>query len=133
MKTLLRYYLINLGALWVTSQIVPGFILDGGITTLLKAAVVFTAINLILVPVLKILLLPLNLLTLGLFAWVVNVLALYVLVRLVPSLHLTPFYFSGYQLGGFIIPSSDLSAFWTAIFSALVIGIVTHFFHWLSH
>lgn len=132
MKTLLRYYLINLGALWFTSHVVPGFIFDGGTLTLLKAAVIFTLINLLLVPVLKVLLLPLNLLTLGLFSWVINVLALYALVRLVPNLHLTPFYFSGFNLGGFIIPSMDLSAFWVAMLAALVIGIITHFFHWLA-
>ncbi len=132
MKTLLRYYLINLGALWFTSQVVPGFVFDGGLMTLLKSAVVFTLINLLLVPVLKVLLLPLNLLTLGLFSWVINVLALYALVRLVPNLHLTSFYFSGFNLGGFTIPAMDLSAFWVAMLGALVIGLITHFFHWLS-
>ena len=133
MKTLLRYYLINLGALWFTAHMVPGFVFDGGITTLLKAGVIFTLINLLLVPILKVLLLPLNLLTLGLFSWVVNVLALYVLVRLVPNLHLTSFYFSGFNAGGFSFPSMDLSAFWVAMIAALVIGLITHFFHWLSH
>lgn len=133
MKTILRYYLINFGALWLTSQIVPGFVYDGGITTLFKAGLVFTGINLILVPVLKILLLPLNLLTLGFFAWVANVIALFVLIKLVPNLHVTSFYFSGYYIGGFIIPATDLSAFWTAIIVSLVIGAITHFLHWLSH
>lgn len=133
MKTLIRYYLINLGALWFTTQLIPGFIYDGGTISLLKAALIFTGINLILVPVLKILLLPLNLLTLGFFAWVANVLALFVLIKIVPSLHVTSFYFAGYSVGGFIIPSTDISAFWTAIIASLVIGAITHFFHWLTH
>ncbi len=133
MRTLLRYFFINLLALWATSQLVPGFIFDGGISTLLKATIVFTVINLIAVPILKILLLPLNLLTLGLFSWVVNVLALYFLVRLVPNLHLSSFYFSGVSFGGIILPAMDLSAFWTAMICALIIGLITHFLHWISH
>lgn len=133
MKTLLRYFLINLSALWATAQIVPGFVFDGGFITLLKAAIVFTVINMIAVPILRVLLLPLNLLTLGLFSWVVNVLALYFLVRLVPKLHLTSFYFSGVSFGGIVVPPMDLSAFWTAMVCALIIGLITHFLHWVSH
>lgn len=133
MKTLLRYFLINLLALWVTAWIVPGFVFDGGAITIIKAAIVFTVINLIAVPILKILLLPLNLLTLGLFSWVVNVLALYFLVRLVPNLHLSSFYFSGVSFGGIVLPAMDLSAFWTAMICAFIIGIITHFLHWISH
>lgn len=133
MKTIIRYYLINLGSLWLAAYLIPGFIYDGGTGTLLKAALVFTGINLILVPVLKILLLPLNLLTLGFFSWAANVLALFALIKLVPTLHVTSFYFSGYSIGGFIIPASEISAFWTAIISSLIIGLITHFFHWLTH
>lgn len=133
MKTLIRYYLINLGALWLTSTLVSGFVYEGGLPTLLKAALVFALINLILLPLLRILLLPLNLLTLGFFAWVTNVLALYFLVRIVPNLHLTSSYLPGMQVGGFSIQAISLSAFWTAVIASLVIGVVTHFFHWLSH
>ena len=117
----------------MTSYYVPGFIFDGGTITLLKAAVIFTGINLILVPILKLLLLPLNLLTLGLFAWVANVVALYVLVRLVPAVHISSFYFSGYIIGGFVIPPYEVTTFITAIICSLIIGVFTHLAHWLSH
>lgn len=133
MKTLLRYYLINLGALWFTSYLVPGFIYMGGFKTLFIAGAVFTLINIILVPLLKILLLPLNLLTLGFFAWVTNVLALYFLTRVVPNLQLTSFYFSGINIAGISIQGMDISSFWTAIIASLLIGMFTHFFHWLTH
>lgn len=113
-------------------MVVTGFVIDGGVQTLLKAALVFALINLILLPLLKILLLPLNLLTLGFFAWATNVLALYFLIRIVPSLHLTSFYFSGINGMGLAISGMEVSAFWTAIIASLVIGIFTHFFHWLS-
>ena len=133
MRTILRYYLINLGALWFTSLVITGLTYSGGLPTLFKAGLVFTAINLVLLPLLKILLLPLNLLTLGFFAWVTNVLALYFLTRLVSDIHLTQFHFVGLSGGGFNIPSGDVSSFWTAILASLVIGLFTHFFHWLAH
>lgn len=133
MKTLLRIFLINLGALYFTSSIIPGFTYIGGVVTLLVAGLVFTIINIILVPLLKILLLPLNLLTLGFFAWVTNVLALYFLTKVVTSLQITSFYFPGFEANGFSIPPLDISAFWTTVIASLLIGFFTHFFHWLTH
>ena len=75
MKTLLRYFLINLVSLYATTRYLPGLTYTGGLKSLAMGALAFMLINFILVPLLKILFLPLNLLTLGLFAWLINVLA----------------------------------------------------------
>ncbi len=133
MKTLLRYFLINLVAIWATSQIIQGVSYTGGFKTLAIASLAFMAINILLVPLLKILLLPLNLLTLGLFAWITNVLALFALTRIVPEIYLTPYYFPGFIYNGFILPGVNLSVFWVAVIASFLIGIFTHFLHWLSH
>lgn len=133
MKTLLRYYLINLTSLWVATIIIPGLTYFGGIKTLFLGGFAFAIINFVLVPLLKILLLPLNLLTLGLFTWLTNVLALYVLTTLVAGFRLVPYTFAGFEYNGFIIPSSELSTFWVAVLSSLVIGLIAHFLQWLSH
>lgn len=133
MKTLLRYYLINLASLWVTTSLISGLSYSGGFRTLLFAGLVFTVINIILVPLLKILLLPLNILTLGLFAWITNVLALFVLTKMVSALTLTPFYFAGFSAGGISIQPIYLNTFWVAVLASLSIGIITHLLQWLSH
>lgn len=133
MKTVLRYFLINFASLWLTVEIVKGLSLEGGIKTLLICGLAFTLINLVLVPLLKVLLLPLNLLTLGLFAWITNVLALYVLTTVVPQFKILPYRFSGFEYSGFVIPSVDLTTFWVAVIASLLIGLFTHFLHWLIH
>lgn len=133
MKSLLRYFLFNLVSLWATSEIIKGVSYEGGIQTLGLAALVFTGINLILVPLLRILLLPLNLLTLGIFSWITNVLALYALTNLVPSFKLAPYFFPGYSYNGFSIPAADLTTFWVAVVASFLIGLFTHFLNWLSH
>lgn len=131
MKTLLRYFLINYIALWVTTETVKGLAYTGGFRTLLIGAITFTVINFLLVPLLKILLLPLNLMTLGLFAWVTNVLALYALTKFVPEFMLVSFNFPGFVYNGFMVPSVYLTPLWVAILASLMIGIITHFIHWL--
>lgn len=132
MKSLLRHYLINLTALWATTQIIPALVIEGGIRGLLIGSLAFMAANIFLVPLLKILLLPLNLLTLGLFAWLSNVLVLYFLVTVLPYLKLLPYNFSGANFNGFIIPPYDLSIFQAAIVVSFLIGLIIHSLSWLS-
>lgn len=133
MKTLLRYFLINLVSLLITTKVITGLTYSGGIKSLILGAVAFMFINWLLVPLLKILFLPLNLLTLGLFAWITNVIALYALTTVVPEFQLLPFTFSGYFYNGFMIPSYELSTFLVAVVASFLIGLITHFLQWLSH
>lgn len=131
MKTIIRHFLINLGALWITTQILPAISLTGGISGLLIGAVAVMAANLLLVPVLKILLLPLNLLTLGLFAWLSNVLTLYFLVNVVPYFKIGTYHFSGVYWEGFSIPSVDLTIFQVVIVTSFILGFMINFANWL--
>lgn len=133
MKTLLRYFLINLVSLWIATKVISGLTYTGGVKSLIIGGLAFMLINFILVPLLKILLLPLNLLTLGLFAWITNVLALYALTTIVSDFQLVPFTYQGTSLGGIIIPAYELSPFLVAVAASFLIGIITHFLQWLSH
>jgi putative membrane protein len=132
MKTLLRNYLLNLATLYGVSFVLPGLLITGGFKTLVLGALGLMVINLLVIPLLKIMFLPLNVLTLGIFTWVINVVALYLLTTLIPQIKLVPFTFSGYNLNGFIIPSHDLNVLQVAIVSSFLIGLVSHFLHWLS-
>lgn len=133
MKAILRIILINLVALWTTTQILPGLTYTGGLKTLILGALALGAINLLLIPVLKILLLPLNLLTVGFFSWITNVLALFAMVNIIPQFKLVAYNFSGLRVEGFVIPEAQLSVLWVAIIASFIISIITHFLHWLSH
>lgn len=133
MKTVLRYFLINLVSLWITTRIISGLTYTGGVRSLFIGGLAFMVINLLLVPLLKILFLPLNLLTLGLFAWITNVLALFALTTVVSDFKLLPYNFPGYSFSGFQIPPYDLSPFLVAVAASFMIGLITHFLQWLSH
>lgn len=88
-------------------------------------------INFFVVPVLRLMFLPLNLLTLGLFSWAVNVLALYFLTAIVSEFKIVPFHFEGVSLNGILIPPLDLNTLHVAILASFVIGLTTHFIYWL--
>lgn len=114
-------------------MLIPGLTYTGGFKSLALGAFAFMLINWTLVPFLKILFLPLNLLTVGLFAWLINVLALYALTSIVSAFALIPYFFPGFYFGGFNIPAMDLSPFWVAVAASFLISIITHFLQWLVH
>lgn len=131
MKRILRNYLINLVALVITTKYVPGLTYVGGFRVLLLGSAALMLINLAVIPLLKVIFLPLNLLTLGLFTWVINVIGLYFLTVLIPEFKLISFNFSGLDLGMLIIPPLSLNILQVAILSSFLIGLITHLLHWL--
>ncbi len=76
--------LINAAALWLAAQIVPGIRLADAASTLF-AALVLGIINAIVRPILIFLTLPITLVTLGLFIFVLNAFCLWLTSRLVPG------------------------------------------------
>lgn len=132
MKRHLRVFLFNLLALsWVT-KLLPGVSYSGGYQTIVFASLVFTLVNLFVKPLLNILLLPINLLTLGLFRWLVNVLTLYLVVMIVPQFKISGFFCQGLTYYGFIIPKMYLSIFSVYILASCLISLITTFLLWLS-
>ncbi len=131
MKSLIRNFLINLAALWAMTQFLPAISITGGLQGLLIGALAFMTANIVLVPLLRILLLPLNLLTVGIFAWLANVLALYLLVNIVPSFKLSPYHFPGFTYQGFTIPAMDMTTFQSVLLASFILGFSIHFIKWL--
>jgi putative membrane protein len=132
MKRLLRAVIINAAALWLTSQTIEGFSYSGGSKTIGLAAISFGVINLFVRPAVKIFLLPINLLTLGLFGWLINVLMLYLLTLVVSQIKISAFSFSGLEYNGFVIPQIEISTLTTAVLASFLISSLSTFFHWLA-
>jgi putative membrane protein len=101
--------IVNAAALWVAVQLVPGVTFAGGWLPFFGVACVFGVVNAFIRPVTKILTLPLIILTLGIFALVVNGLMLWLTSSLSAALGL------GFHVSGFG------AAFW----GALVVSIVS--------
>ncbi len=101
--------LVNAAALWVATAIVPGVAYTGGTLPFLGVALVFGVVNATLGPVAKILTFPLIILTLGVFALVINGLMLWLTSSLSEVLGL------GFHVRGF----------WAAFFGALAVSIVS--------
>jgi putative membrane protein len=95
---------VNAVALLICAYILPGVSVTG-ITGAIVAALVLGIVNAILRPVLFVLTLPLQIITLGLFTLVINGLL---------------FWFVGHLGIGLVV-----SGFWAAFWGAIVLGIVS--------
>ncbi|WP_175411310.1 phage holin family protein [Streptomyces sp. TRM64462] len=106
--------LANAGALAVAIWLLENITLTGESTakkawTLLLVALVFGVVNFLVKPVVKILTLPLFVLTLGLFTLIVNALMLLLTSWLADKLDL----------------SFHVEGFWTAVLGGLIISVVS--------
>lgn len=97
-------WLINAVALYVTALLVPGITLRGIVPTLVAAAVL-GIVNALIRPLLLVLTLPINVLTLGLFTLVINAVLLLLTAALVP----------GFTVRGF----------WAALLGTIVLSLIS--------
>lgn len=90
MKQSLLSWILSAIAVWIVSQIVPGFTVDGAIAALL-AAIIIGFINGTVGFAVKVLTLPLSIVTFGLFLLVVNALMLMLSSMIIPGFHVEGF------------------------------------------
>jgi putative membrane protein len=114
MKLILRI-LINAFAIWVTSLLLSGFSFSGSFLNLIIVAVIFGLVNALIRPIVKLLTLPINILTLGLFTLVINA----------AMLALTVWISSTLSLEGSFFQST-----FTVFVAALIISVISTILSW---
>jgi len=102
MDFLLRLIISALAVL-VTSFLLPGVEIEGGLTALLVAAVL-SLLNAVVKPILVFLTIPITLVTLGIFLLFINAFIILLADRIVPGFH--------------------VSSFWTAFLFSIVLSAV---------
>lgn len=110
MRLIIRLF-VNMLALFIVAYLVPGFRFDG-FTSILVTAIVIGIVNTLIKPILQLIALPISILTLGLFALVINVLLLYAV--------------------SFLVPGFSITSFTSAFISSILLGLVTWFLHKLA-
>ena len=106
LKAILIRWIVVAAAFAVTAWLLDGVTITGGVAEYLWLALLFGIVNVLIGTILRILTLPLTILTLGLFSIVVNAIVLVITDSLSGSLDIDSF-------------------FWTAIWAAIVLSIVS--------
>lgn len=108
---------------YLTDMVIGGFTIENTLVSFLVASIIFIIFNALIKPIIKLLLLPINLLTLGLFSWLINVLVLYVFDLFYDGISINSYYFEGYNSSIINLAPRDINLFWTLVLSSLAISL----------
>lgn len=129
MKKILRLTLLFTFSLLTANQIWNNLSFQSIPWTIVKTALVLALFEIILKPILKIVLFPINLLTLGLFRIVIDTLGLYLAVFLFSDFYIQNIHSSAFNLLGLNIPQLNFSGFWVYLVTSLTLGLILNFFN----
>ncbi|OGM20051.1 hypothetical protein A2863_01845 [Candidatus Woesebacteria bacterium RIFCSPHIGHO2_01_FULL_38_9b] len=131
MKRIIRHFVIDTYSLWLVTSIASGIVFGNGIKTLIFTGFFISITSLVAKPVINILLLPLNLVTFGLFRWVSSAVVLYLVTLIVKDFKIISFTFAGFSSKWIDIPHINLDGIWTYIGFSFLLSIITSFIYWL--
>jgi putative membrane protein len=131
MKTILRNTTVYSFSLFILSLADSGVKVQGGFPTYLAGGFALCLLFMILKPILGIVSLPLNLVTLGMFSFLINSIILYLMTAFVSQIKIQAFVFEGLNLWGFIIPKMGFNTFFAFIVSAMALSIIVGVISWL--
>jgi uncharacterized membrane protein YvlD (DUF360 family) len=131
-RLILRSLAINIASVYLAIQILSGVITYvGGWETLILVGVLIALANLFVKPLINLFLLPIHLVTLGSFRWLANLIVLYLVTLMVPSLSINSFTLPRIDLGYLIIPTINFSPFAAFVVATFTLTLVFHFLYWL--
>lgn len=131
MRTVIRNIVFYSFSLFALTQTLSGVRISGGVETYILGGVALSLIFLLIKPILNILTLPLNIVTLGTFSFFTNVILLYLLTIFVPKIKVSSFVFQGISYAGFMIPRTNVNQLLTFIVSGLALSAIITFLTWL--
>lgn len=125
MLSIIKEIIANLVTFLIVAALTQGINYAQNPTVLFSAAFILAIFNAFLKPILKVLTLPLNVITLGLFGWLINVFILYLVTLFVPQFQITSFTLT---LGSITVSFSGFSAY---LVIALVISLISRLVAWI--
>lgn len=131
MRGFLKNTLLNAISLSTVALIYTSLIVPQNIPGILWAGAIFTLINYLVKPLIKLFLLPINLITLGLFRWLANVIILFILTKVLPTVQVISYDFIGFNYQGFTVPAVNLSLAVSLILVSFLLSFVFNLLSWL--
>lgn len=127
MRYIFQQYVILLIALYTTTYFFAGLVLHGGLIQYLYDAVLLVIGFVIVRPIINIVALPFNAITLGVFSIFSTVIVLFLLTLTDKYFIIQPFTFQGFSLSGVVVPAFHLNIFLSYLLISVTIQLVYKF------
>ena len=131
MKGILKNVLLYAFALYITQLLFNGLVLHGGFKTLFVGGILLAIGFKLLKPVLSVISLPFNLLSLGLFSIVITAFIMFLITLVYPNIEIRPFTFPGIILWGIEIHKFYVTPILSYVLISVTIYLITRLIDWL--
>ena len=120
-------------ALYGVTATIPGFSFDLSPANLLIITLTLLLLQFLAKPIIKLLLLPLNLVTLGAFRWLINLIIFYLLDTILIQLNIISFSLDGIWAIGTLMPQVQTGKFFALLISIITFRIFYRLARWVIH
>lgn len=131
MKFILKRYLITVISIFILTQIITALSLQNGWYGLFYASLVLSILFYIVAPILNLIMLPINLITLNLSSWIVQILIFYLWTIVVVQVKITSWQFAGLHVGPITLSNFNLIKWQIIILLAILFIVINKLLNWI--
>ena len=132
MRKITRQLILSIVSFFTVSYFYPGLNFEKT-QVLLIASVVFGLLGLTIKPVLKLVSLPLNLFTFGLFSFFSGALIIFIVSFFVAGFSVGGFDFPGVEISGFQVPAFYFLPVFSALLASILVSWLNTLLRWVFH
>ncbi len=126
-----KFFLVNTVSLYLINLVVSGLEFSEGLKTIVLTGIALAVAALVIKPIINLLLLPINLITFGLFRWVSYAVMFYIVALVVPGFKIAGFLFAGLSSSWITIPQISLQGAVAVIAFSFLISLTSSLIEWL--
>lgn len=131
MKLVAKKILAVFISVYFLTQIIDQVSVKGGIYGMFYGSVILGGLYWILKPVLSIIFFPINMITLNLSSWLIDIFIFYLWTLIFPMVKISNWYFPGISIGPLTIFPYNFVGWQIYLVSALLLSILLKFNRWL--
>lgn len=131
MKFVLKKYFLTTSALFTLTQLIPAIVISNSWKGLFYAGFIFSLLFYIIRPILNLIMLPINLVTLNLSSWIVQIIIFYFWSVITNTVRISSWQFGGFNLGAITLSSFNLVKWQVIIVGAIVYIFINKFLEWV--
>ena len=128
-KRYLKALILSAVCLYIATKLVPTIDFGSDPKNILLSVAGIFVISQLINPLFSIILMPINHLTFGLVMLVLNIALIFGLIRFLPGFAVEPYYFSGANINGVILPALNFNSVGTIILVSLIISFSYKILH----
>lgn len=131
MRFLIKKYIINTISVYLISQLISAVVITGEGYALLYSSLILSLLLLLVKPIINLIMFPLNLITLNLSSWIINIIIVYLWIILVPGITINYWQFTGGNFGWLILSPMTFSRWQVIILTGILLTLTIRFLNWI--